>query len=171
MMSGTNEPKLIVWDSCVFLGWFNGEEDKPLSDMEALLERIRDGKIIMVVPAVVCVEVLNRVGASDAGTQFREFCKRSGVVRASIDFRVAELAATYRELILEAHSRGEISTSLKAPDALIVATSVIYRADVLHTFDPLLLELSESALVGGMLIVPPDESIDHNQPLFDASIH
>ena len=46
-------------------------------------------------------------------------------------------------------------TGIKAPDAMIVATALIYRAAVLHTFDPDLIALSELELVDGLKICHP----------------
>ena len=60
---------------------------------------------------------------------------------------------------------GRLSKSIKAPDAIIVATAVIYRASELHSFDPLLIEASESDIVGGLLVTD-DLSEDRQQRLF-----
>ena len=83
---------------------------------------------------------------------------------ANADFRIAEVAATYRERAVEAITSRERTEGIKAPDALIVATASVYRASALHTFDPVLLGLSKSPIVGGLQIEIPPADTDY--PLF-----
>jgi predicted nucleic acid-binding protein len=153
-MSGI-EITRIAWDSCVFLAWFQGEEDKPLGDIEELLKDIADARITLVVSAIVGAEVLDRAGQNPVRTQFREFIRRTNVIGANADFRVAEIAADIREKAVSAQARGLILKGVKAPDALIVATALVYRVDVLHTFDPVLLGLNGSTIVDGLRITEP----------------
>lgn len=156
-MGGSDTARLIAWDSCVFIGWFDEEIDKPLDDMRAILQDVAAGRCRMLVSSIVRAEVLDKDGFSSAGTDFCEFCKRSNVIRASADFRVADKAATFREATRWAMAEGDINAAIKAPDALIVATAVIYKADVLHTFDPTLLSLSGSSLIDGLKTSTPNE--------------
>ena len=95
-MSGSIEKPRIAWDSCIFLAWFNKEEDKKLHDVELILQDIDSGKNVLLVSVVCCAEVLDRAGESTAGTQFREFVKRSNVIVANVDWRIAERAAVFR---------------------------------------------------------------------------
>ncbi len=153
-MSGI-EIQRAAWDACVFLAWFKAEQDKPLAEIEELLRDVKAEKLTLVVSAIVAAEILDCTGHSPVRNQFREFIKRPNIVRADADFRVAELAATIRERAVAAIARGTIQTGVKAPDALIAATAVIYRVDVLHTFDPVLLSLDRSPIVEGLRITEP----------------
>ena len=150
---------LVAWDSCVFLAWFKREADKPLDEIENLLRAIQSDLARLLVSVICCAEVLDEAGRSDAGTQFRGFCRRRSVILANVDMRVAEKAAEYRQRVTEAVKAGKLTRGLKAPDALITATAKIYRADVLHTFDADLLALSESQLIDGVRIERPSEPI------------
>lgn len=154
-MSGADRPPLICWDSCVFLAWFNKEHDKPLSQIEHLLVQIAEGKVNLLVSALSYAEVLDKAGKSDAGARFRDFVQRPNVVVANIDPRIGLMAAEIREAALIAHANGRLSQGIKIPDALIAATAVIYRAGELHTFDPVLLELSASSIVRQLPITSP----------------
>jgi predicted nucleic acid-binding protein len=153
-MSGI-EITRIAWDSCVFLAWFQGEKDKPLGDIEELLRDVAEGRLTLVVSAIVGAEVLDRAGQNPVRNLFREFTRRPNVVAADVDFRIAELAADIRERCVSAIARREMQTGLRAPDALIVATALTYRVDVLHTFDPVLLSMDRNRIVDGLRITEP----------------
>lgn len=48
-------------------------------------------------------------------------------------------------------SRGEEEgRKIKTPDATIMATAILYEADVLHSLDPRLLNLSGKSIVDGL---------------------
>jgi predicted nucleic acid-binding protein len=165
-MSGNDRGPLIAWDTCVFLAHFNQEADKPLEEIKGILDEVAKGKKALLVSAIVRAEVLNKVGKSNAGTQICEFCKRSQVAMASADFRIADEAAAIRERVFEEMAAGRMKTAVKAPDALIVATAILYKATALHTFDPVLLGLSGHSAVKELAIVQPGSGLAHGQPLF-----
>ena len=133
--------------------------------MGQVLKRVDKGQANLLVSTICIAEVLDEVGKSDAGRQMLEFIKRSNVVPAAADVRVAKLAAEFRQRARQSLMEGRLSKSIKAPDAIIVATAVIYRASELHSFDPLLIEASESDIVGGLLVTD-DLSEDRQQRLF-----
>jgi len=153
-MSGI-EIQRLAWDSCIFLAWFKGEEDKPLAEIEELLNDIAQARITLIVSPIVGAEILDSAGHSPVRNQFREFMKRTNVIAANVDFRVAELAADIREKTREAEAKKQIKQSVRAADALIVATAIIYRVDVLHTFDQILLSLDQSPIVSALRITTP----------------
>lgn len=146
---------LLAWDSVIFLAWFNEENDKPLTVIDFLLREIAASRVNLLISAICCVEVLDRAGTSDAGTQFKAFSKRPNIIRANCDWRVAEKAAEIRQKVTAEVNAGRMQTGIKAPDALIAATAIIYRATELHTFDPVLLDLDNSPLVDFLTIAEP----------------
>jgi predicted nucleic acid-binding protein len=157
-MCGTRKISTILWDSCIFIAWFNGEADKPLAEIERILRSVTDGKANLLVSAICLAEVLDLAGESDAGTQFRGFIKRPNVILANVDHRVGALAGDIRVAARAASVAGLLSQSVKIPDALIAATAIIYKADELHTFDPVLLEASTLPALGGLNIIRPQDS-------------
>jgi len=146
--------RLISWDSCIFLAWFNKEEDKPLGAIEQSLRLLDDEKINLLVSAISYAEVLDKAG-SKAGTDFRGFVKRPNVIVANIDARVADLAGAIRTGCLDLHREGKIRQGLKIPDACIAATAILYKASELQTFDPILRDLSGLPVVQGLQIREP----------------
>jgi predicted nucleic acid-binding protein len=157
-MSGSTKPPLLCWDSCIFLAWFKKEEDKPLAAIEACLNSIAANKTNLLISAVSFAEVLDKAGKSDAGTQFVAFAKRQNIIIANVDVRVALQAGTIREYGHQELDQGRISHGVSIPDAMIVATAMLYRADELQTFDPILLQVGQWPILHGLKIIRPDDS-------------
>lgn len=67
----------------------------------------------------------------------------------------AEEAAEFREMSKAAQILGLLNSGFEAPDTLIAATAVHFKADVLHSFDPVLNDLSGSEVIGGLIVTPP----------------
>lgn len=157
-MNGT-KPKLIAWDSCIFLAWFKREEDKPLDEIKELLQRVEKQSLSMLVSAISLAEVLDKTGVSDAGTKFRAFVRRPEVVLANVDHRVGAMAGDIRIEAIKAAEEGRMKTSIRIPDALVAATAITYKAAELHTFDPVLLEASTLlASLSPVKIIRPEKS-------------
>lgn len=51
-MPGSTSRRLIAWDSCLFLAWFNQEADKPLEDMGQLLTDVDKGRLTLLVSVI-----------------------------------------------------------------------------------------------------------------------
>jgi predicted nucleic acid-binding protein len=158
-MNGSDKRQLVCWDSCIFLAWFNKELDKPLPEIERSLRSVVDNKLDLLVSVISIVEVLDKAGVSDAGTQFRGFIRRPNVVLADVDPRVAMTASDIRTAGLAAHAEGRLPQAIKIPDAMIAATGVIYRASILYTFDPILTAISEWDVVNKLKIAPPGDEL------------
>jgi predicted nucleic acid-binding protein len=154
-MSGEKR-QLICWDSCIFIAWLKGEQDKPLDLLANLLQSVKQEKTNLLVSAVSFAEVLDKAGESNAGTQFQGFVKQPSVIVANVDIRVGLLAKTIRETAISAVARQEIPKSVSIPDALIAATAVIYRAEELHTFDPVLISIDGWPVLRGLKIGRPE---------------
>lgn len=148
-MSATDDPlPIYCWDSCVFLAWFKQESDKPLGDIALVVNEIDARKATLLLSVTTYEEVLDEEG-SDAVRKFRDYLKRSTVETANVDMRVAEKVADIRNT---AKAEG---MNIKVPDAQIIATAIIYQADVLHSFDDKVLRFDRSPIVDGLKIVKP----------------
>ena len=107
-----------------------------MEPMRFALEDIAKGRVTLLLSAINYAEVLNNTRDSKAGTDFRQFVNRSNVIRASADFRVAELSSAISE-----RTMGDpAAKGVKPADALIAATTIIYHASELLTFDDALLK-------------------------------
>lgn len=153
-MSGSKKPVLIAWDSCVWIAWFKRERNKPLDDIRDVLKESESGASTVLLSVVCFSEVLDTTEAA-AGTSLREYAKRKNVYPADVDFRVADKASEIRKKSILANTSGSGVNKIKTPDALIAATAIVYKATVLHSFDPDLLSVSETEIVDGLKIIPP----------------
>lgn len=50
-----SKPIKYCWDTCVFIAWMAQEQDKPLADIEVVVEEINSGKAVLIVPVTVYI--------------------------------------------------------------------------------------------------------------------
>ncbi len=113
-----------------------------------IIQRMKRRDVKVMTSVLTIVEVLAAKIPVGMDTLFKDLLKR--VSRQSMDIRGASLAHDLR------NHYAMIGLSLKAPDAIHLATAIIYRADEFHTFDDQL--LSWSGNVGGhkLIICKPE---------------
>ena len=98
----------------------------------------------------------------------RAFLKRSNVIAVDVDVQVAEIAASIRGVTILANESTEPPPkTVQMPDALIVATAILYDVSVLHTFDPNLVNRSGTDLFQGLTVSPPVASSGQRSLLED----
>jgi predicted nucleic acid-binding protein len=137
------------WDTCVFIAWLKQEENKPLADIELVVNEIDSGHAVLVVSVTVFTEIQRSKFTNEQWERFQGFLTRSNVVVANTTPDIAQKGSEIRDRA-EADER-----RIKTGDATIVATAIAYGVDALHTFDPGLLRLSRSAVVEGLPITEP----------------
>lgn len=145
------ERTVYSWDTCVFLAHFKQEQDKNLDDIAAVLDEILTGKADLVLSITIRMEILDVVESPQLRSDLTEFLKRSNIMVVNVDPPVADQVISIR---YAAHN-GDPSRNVKTPDAQIIATAMLYGADVLHSYDEKVLNLSGSDIVGGLKIVKP----------------
>ena len=132
---------LWYWDSCVLLGLLKAEADK-ISDLEQMILDADDGKASILFSAWSFLEVLWLRGSNepmamtpDDEKLVQQFMMRSCFKIRNLDRKIAEDS---RQLIWDCKQK---DIRLSAKDAPHVATALFYNADVLHTYDPILIGL------------------------------
>ncbi|MEX0589913.1 MAG: PIN domain-containing protein [Xanthobacteraceae bacterium] len=122
------------WDTCLFLAWIK-DEQRPSGEMDGVREVIarakrRECKIIT--SALTLVECLESKLPVGIDRLFKDTMKR--IHRISMDIKVAELAHDIRDYytVRTAEYDGK---KLSTPDAIHLATAILYRANEFHTFD------------------------------------
>lgn len=153
-MSGKKRIKKPVycWDSCTVLAWFKQEKDKPLDDIALVIQEIENDRAVLLVSTILLTEVLDTAKSGSAAADFRNFIDRSSVRLADVDPRVAEKAANLRAKVLD---NKKYTRKLRTPDAIILATAIIYDADVVHSLDRDFLRLSNTDDAERMTITKP----------------
>jgi predicted nucleic acid-binding protein len=131
-MAGT-EP-IYYWDSCLFLAWIKDEE-RQTGDMDGVREVIdrvkrRDAKIIT--SALTITEVLDSKLPAGTKTLMDGLMKR--VNRVGMEIKIARMAHDLRDYYVQRSIEFDGKT-VAVPDAIHLATAILYRVTEFHTFD------------------------------------
>lgn len=157
MSGSTGAPKLIAWDTCVFSSLFKREENKPLDEIRSIIESFESGKINLLCSIITYSELMVSFKGTPYESDFIKLSKRSNFLLVNVDARIAEKAAEIREKSIQYNKshKGLNSSKIKLPDALIIATSLLYRADEFNTHDSNILRYNQHDVVDGLLIREP----------------
>jgi predicted nucleic acid-binding protein len=139
------------WDTSVVIAWLCEEASAPLDDMQLVVEEIDSGSANLIFSVVTFSEILRSKYTEKQLKQLDGLLLRSNVVKVETSFAIALKAAQIREAGLREKKKRKIKT----PDATVLATAILYKADVLHSLDPHMLNLNGSAIVDGLSIVKP----------------
>jgi predicted nucleic acid-binding protein len=130
-MSGTN---LYYWDTCVFLAWIKDEANRRKGEMEGLKSFVRKldkREIRVITSAIIYTEAPAFKFLDDDGNEkFYQFMRRSNISVASVDIKVAKKASKLRDYYKKCNGK-----TLCTPDALHLATAILYKTKEFHTFD------------------------------------
>jgi predicted nucleic acid-binding protein len=131
-----DKPPLIYWDANVFLSYVDGDQDR-IPDIDEFFRKARAGEVEIVTSTLSIVEVAfgseEKTGrALDAETRnaIDELWKPGGAVTLVEFFPLVALDA--RGLIRTAMTRG---WSLKAADAIHLATAMRQSVSAIHTYE------------------------------------
>lgn len=129
-MSG--EEPTIYWDACVLLAWLN-EEDRPAGEMEGVhgwAKEVYAGDAQLLTSTLVRTEVLDPVSDEDAREAFEGFLDRPNVTEIDVHPPISREAQRIR-----AYYGSESRPTVCTPDAIHLASAIVYEADEFHTFD------------------------------------
>jgi len=125
---------LYYWDTCLFLAWIQ-DEQRPSGEMAGVREVIARAKrrdALIMTSVLTITETLQSKIPAGVETLFHGLMQK--VERKSIDIKIARLAHDLRDYYSQRSGSAEGRT-LSTPDALHLATAIMYRADEFHTFD------------------------------------
>ena len=137
------------WDSTAMIAWLSDEKGAPLGNIDVVVAEI-DLKLANLLLAVtVITEILESKHTPEQMDRFNKFLKNPNVITGDTTAPIAMRASRIRS------DGAATGRSLKTPDATIMATSIIYRVDALHTLEPKLINLTGMPLVDGLRISLP----------------
>ena len=122
------------WDTCLFLAWIKDEE-RPSGEMDGvreIIERSKRREVRLVTSVLTLVEVLQSRLPVGMDTLFSGLMKR--IIRLGMDSKVASVAHDIRDHYMSRTAEFGGKT-LSTPDAIHLATAILYRVDEFHTFD------------------------------------
>lgn len=125
---------LYYWDACLFLAWIKDEERQgdEMAGVREVISRARRREVILMTSVLTSTEVLQSKIPVGMITLFGGLMRR--LEQKSIDIKIARLAHDLRDHY-SARANQFGGKTLSVPDALHLATAIIYRADEFHTFD------------------------------------
>ena len=163
-MSGTEKPKIYYWDACAYLAWLKNEEQAHGKESIDALEKIAKDNFnrtaVIMTSTMTLIEVLSSSLNEDQEKRFRLSFRPQDHLLYEVDPPIALKARDFRQRLLK-HKSGK---TLSTPDAIHLATAVIYKANWFVTFDDGkkdkrhigLLELSKDECVDGIEICRPE---------------
>lgn len=127
---------IIYWDTSVFLAWIKNE-DRPNREMDGVnnvATQIHKDHVILLTSTITTGEILDSTLNELARQRFTDLFKRKNFQRASADERVMELTSKIRDYYQQQKDVDQLPT-LTTPDAIHLATAILYGASEFHTFD------------------------------------
>lgn len=127
---------IIYWDTCVFLAWIK-DETRPNGEMDGVNDvanKIHKDHIILLTSTLTRTEILESTLNEIAKQRLIDLFKRKNFQQASPDERVMDLTHRIRDYYQQRKEEDQLPT-LTTPDAIHLATAILYSANEFHTFD------------------------------------
>ncbi len=167
---------IIYWDTSVFLAWFK-DEKRPNNEMDGVNDvanKIHKDHVILLTSTLINVEILESTLSETAKQRFTDLFKRKNFQQVAPDGRVMQLSHKIRDYYQQQKDIDQLPT-VTTPDAIHLATAIIYGASEFHTFDEnnevrkrrALLPLNGNVAGDPLVICKPP--IPPQQGLFNAS--
>lgn len=122
------------WDTCLFLAWIK-DEQRSSGDMDGVrevIDRSKRREVKIITSTLTSVEVLQSRLPAGMERLFNDFMKR--IQRIGMDSKVAAMAHDIRDYYQQNKDQNG-GKLLATPDAIHLATAIMYRATEFHTFD------------------------------------
>jgi len=127
---------VIYWDTSVFLAWIK-DENRPNKEMDGVNDvanKIHKDLAILLTSAITTAEILESTLNELAKQRLSDLFKRKNFQYVAADVRVMELIGKIRDYYLQRKDDDQLPT-LSTPDAIHLATAILYGASEFHTFD------------------------------------
>ncbi len=136
----------ICWDTSIFLTHILGKATtEQEQEIQTVVRLVEQGNFQMIVSTLLYVEILESTMPAKTMELFDALMKKIRVVRnVAVNLEIAKKAQAIRNSI----------SSLKTPDAIHIATAIVSKAIVFHTFDKKLIKLSGQDEVEHLKITP-----------------
>lgn len=133
-MAGSNP--ILYWDTCVFLVWLKKETTRATGDMQGVvdcLNRFKRRELSIMTSVLTLTEITVAKIPAGTDTMLETTMQRPNFSKISVDIKIARLARDLRNYYLvRPEYKGK---TLSVPDALHLATAILYKATEFNTFD------------------------------------
>ena len=130
-------PSRRLWDSSIVIGYLAGYANLE-PDCSNIIRQAEAGDLEIVVSEMAKVETAYLAGRSDEESEnlIREFFSRDYIIPVGIDAQVSDIA---RRLV----RKYRIYPKLKPPDAIHLATAILWNIPIIETTDTDLLRMDQ----------------------------
>src|SRR2546427_4003800 len=119
---------VIYWDTCVFIAWLKEERDKWPPAIWQGIQDVADlaqiGQAILVTSTLIRTEVFLGTLTLEQKQKFAGILRRTNAQEVAPHMRITDRASAIRE-----------KHKIKTPDAIHLATAILYDVDEMHTMD------------------------------------
>lgn len=125
---------VVYWDTAVWLAWLLGERQWPetvIAGIEDVILNLENGKLQLLTSSITRSEVFQGRLTTDQKNLWASMMRRSDVLAVAADDRVNDRSSAIREY----HQSRAVK--ILTPDAIHLATAVLYKADEFQTMDGL----------------------------------
>lgn len=134
---------LIYLDATIFIQWLQNQPSEETERTRQLISEIEIGNFQVVLSAILFAEVFpHHKNNKLSFAKFENLCAQFEL--RALDARIARKAVEYREKF-----------NLKAPDAIHLATAVLYKAEYFCTTDKKLLKRNDNFSEIDIVEAPP----------------
>ena len=139
------------WDACVFIALLTAEarSEDERSGLLEVVDLVDKGRAIILTSSLIRTEVLEDASSPDLRRKLEDLFRRPNCVAVDANRAITEKAGQLRVACKDA------GRELKTPDAVYLATAIVYKVDEFYTFDDKLLALSGLPEVEGLIITKP----------------
>lgn len=146
----------VLWDTSVFLAKLNNEASAPMADIDNILDGVHKGDIVLMLSVTTYTEILTAKHTKEQLETLDKFLMRSNIMRIETTFQIAKKAEQIRSRGLTQPTKSQIR-KIRTPDATIIASAIIFGADLMHSLEPKHHSLSGSSIVDGLKITMPQD--------------
>jgi predicted nucleic acid-binding protein len=170
--------RMIYWDACLLIAYIVGETcwaPQILEGIEDLVLEINSERCTLITSTITLTEIFLGELSAFQKDKLNDVFKRPNLMWADVNPKVADRASSIRE-----HYRNK-GIQIATPDAIHMATAILYKVDTLYTLDGAgkrcrpnhLLRLNGNVADSKLKIekpwrFPPPPPPKPNTPLFDA---
>jgi predicted nucleic acid-binding protein len=125
---------IYYWDTCLFLAWIKDEQRKSgeMDGVREVIARHKKRELKIITSTLTTVEALQSKLPVGLERLFGDLMKR--VIRIGVDGKVAAMAHDIRDFYAR-NAAQNAGKTVSTPDAIHLATAILYRASEFHTFD------------------------------------
>jgi predicted nucleic acid-binding protein len=124
----------IYWCTNLFIAWLKDEKCWPnsvITGIQDVVYEVESNDAILFTSSLTRAEIFMGTLTADQKAKYAGLMRRTNVTEISADARITDRASSIREFY---NTKG---TKIQTPDAIHLATAIVYKADEFQTLDGL----------------------------------